>query len=203
LEQLRDRISTTGLAYDKWCDWHVDEPKNYSAEQIAAYCFVVDAMNFCFWPDNPSGVFEYDSMTRNLEKILKNDPEFFTCQRLMAVDENFLREHVFTTPKPFCLVSERARIIREIACAVKSRFGSSFENFIQQSGYDCPTLVDMIVREFSGFRDEAIHRGEQIFFYKRAQILVADLIGAFGDIEHPCKFLRKEELTMFADYRVP
>ena len=61
----------------------------------------------------------------------------------------------------------------------------------------------MIVREFSGFRDEAIYKGEQIFFYKRAQILCADLIGAYNDIEHPKKFKNKEELTMFADYRVP
>ena len=61
----------------------------------------------------------------------------------------------------------------------------------------------MIVREFSGFRDEAIYQGEQIFFYKRAQILCADLIGAYGDIEHPETFKNKEQLTMFADYRVP
>ena len=61
----------------------------------------------------------------------------------------------------------------------------------------------MIVQHFSGFRDEAIYDGEQIFFYKRAQILCADLIGAFSDIEHAQNFSNREALTMFADYRVP
>jgi hypothetical protein len=33
--------------------------------------------------------------------------------------------------------------------------------------------------------------------------LCADLIGALGDIEYPSTFKNKEQLTMFADYRVP
>lgn len=131
LTQLCEKIETSGLAYDKWSDWHVDNPKQYNCEQISAYCFVVDAMNFCFWPENPSGVFEYDSMTRNLEKILIKDPQFFTVERLLQVDEAFLRENVFKTEKPFCLVSERARIIREVASVIKSRYDSSFENFVK------------------------------------------------------------------------
>lgn len=42
-------------------------------------------MNFCFWPDNKEGDFEYENMTRNLEKILDNDPQFFTPSRLGKV----------------------------------------------------------------------------------------------------------------------
>ena len=70
-------------------------------------------MNFCFWPNNPSGVFEYEHITRNLEKLLINDPKFFTCPRLSVVTEEFLRKHIF--PKSFCLINERARIVREMA----------------------------------------------------------------------------------------
>lgn len=58
--------------------------------------------------------------------------------------------------------------------------------------------------EFSGFRDEAIYNGQQIFFYKRAQILVGDLYGALAEVkDFPLKFTNLEQLTMFADYRVP
>ena len=75
------------MAYDKWSDWHLDNIKDYSLEQLISYVFVVDSFNFCFWPDNKSGVFEYEQMTRNLEKVLKSDPQFFTCDRLIEVDE--------------------------------------------------------------------------------------------------------------------
>jgi hypothetical protein len=46
-------------------------------------------------------------------------------------------------------------------------------------------LVRLIAQEFTGFRDEAIYQGEQVFFYKRAQILVADLIGALDERKAP------------------
>jgi hypothetical protein len=46
----------------------------------------------------------------------------------------------------------------------------------------------MVVKNFSGFRDEAVYNGEQVFFYKRAQILCSDLIGAWTDINHEMKF---------------
>jgi len=57
---------------------------------------------------------------------------------------------------------------------------------------------------FNNFQDHALYEGEQICFYKRSQILVADIWGAlknrpgyenlFPDISH---------LTTFPDYRVP
>lgn len=160
-------------------------------------------MNFCFWPNNPSGEFEYDSMTRNLEKVLINDPQFFTCDRLIEVTEDWLREHVFANNSKFCLVNERARILNEVGYVIKTEFDSSFYEFVKRANFSCPKFVEMIVKHFSGYRDEAIYNGDQIFFYKRAQILCSDLIGAWSDVEHEQKFSETAELTMFADYRVP
>ena len=142
-------------------------------------------------------------MTRNLEKLLIKDPEFFTCARLSQVTESFLREHVFNTEFEFCLVDERARIINEMAYVVQTHFNGSFYTFVESSGFDASQFVSQVVRYIPGFRDEAIYNGRQIFFYKRAQILCADLIGAYSDISHDKKFQNTQELTMFADYRVP
>lgn len=46
---------------------------------------------------------------------------------------------------------------------------------------------------------------EQVFFYKRAQILAGDIWGAYGrqTSPHPFGFDDVASLTMFADYRVP
>ena len=73
--------------FDKWSDWHLKEISKYSVEQVTAYVFVIDAINFCFWPNNPEGAFEYEHMSNNLETILDEDPEFFTPARLAAVTE--------------------------------------------------------------------------------------------------------------------
>lgn len=45
-----------------------------------------------------------------------------------------------------------------------------------------------------------------MFFYKRAQILVGDVWGAYGKHrgrDHPYGFYDIDQLTMFADYRIP
>lgn len=58
----------------------------------------------------------------------------------------------------------------------------------------------------SGFRDTIVYEGTLVHFYKRAQILVGDLWGAYGkpsDPSHPCYFEDLQDITMFADYRVP
>jgi len=96
-------------------------------------------------------------MTRNLEKVLIQDPDFFTCARLRNVTEADLRKYVFTTAFEFCLVDERARILNEMAQVIENEYTSSFYNFVCASGGDVPKFVDMVTRSFSGFRDEAIY----------------------------------------------
>ena len=116
-------------------------------------------MNFCFWPNNPSGNFEYDSMTRNLEKILISDPEFFSASRLQHVTEDYLRKHVFNDMQEFCLVDERARILNDIGRVIEQRFNSSFYYFVKASEFNVEKFVDMITMHLTGFRDEAIFKG--------------------------------------------
>ena len=52
-----------------------------------------------------------------------------------------------------------------------------------------------------------MYRGEQVFLYKRAQILAGDLWAAYGrrgaDDPQGLGFGDIDELTTFADYRVP
>ena len=105
---------TSGFVFEKWSAFHLADIGKYSLEQLIAYVFVTDAINFCFWPDNPSGNFEYEHMTRNLEKILDSDPEWFTPARLATVTEHEIRDKVFASNGKFALVDERARLIREV-----------------------------------------------------------------------------------------
>lgn len=67
-------------------------------------------------------------------------------------------------------------------------------------------LLNIQYRKFAGFRDTAIYKGQLIHLYKRAQIFVADLWGAYGrptDKQHPFYFKDIDQVTMFADYRIP
>ena len=52
-------------------------------------------------------------MTRGLERILKEDPDFFTFERLKQVSIEQMKG-IFDTSPEFCLLSERARLLREL-----------------------------------------------------------------------------------------
>jgi hypothetical protein len=89
---------------------------------------------------------------------------------------------------------------------VLERWGGLAVEMVRACAQSARALVAALARELPGFRDEAIYKGRRVFFYKRAQILVADLWAAYGrqrDGDSPFAFRDIEALTMFADYRVP
>ena len=75
-------------------------------------------------------------MTRNLEKILDSDPDFFTPQRLAAVTEEQIRELVFDNNQKFALVDERARLVREMGSRLLDS-QMTFEGFVR-ANLSCP-----------------------------------------------------------------
>ena len=82
ITSLESTVTSTGLAYSPWSLYHLD-PNSCSLEHLFAYIFIVDAMNFCFWPgDLAPGEFEYEHMTKNLAKILVEDPKLFEAEAI-------------------------------------------------------------------------------------------------------------------------
>src|SRR5690606_14797129 len=72
----------------------------------------------------------------------------------------------------------------------------------QDAHGSAPRLIQSVLQAFESFRDVAPWRGHEIRFYKRAQILIADLFGAFEGAG-PGAFHDMHTLTAFADYKVP
>lgn len=82
------------------------------------------------------------------------------------------------------------------------RFGGTFISCIEEANGSAAALVNLLVDNFPCFRDEAKFEGKTVRFYKRAQILVADLWACFEG-ESYGNFHDIDRITMFADYRIP
>ncbi len=208
-EQFKKEATTAN--FESWGKCHFP-PESCPLESLLRYVFVIDTLNYCFWPNPP---FEYDSLAGNLYHQLASNPKFFDMDQLSSITSSALKEHVFKTKKEeFCLLEERARMIREVFGCIVKRYKGSCTEFVKAAGGNAVALVRQVTDSFPCFRDQAIFRGCQVFFYKRAQILVSDLHLAYADIKNakipdasPYKILEFgesiKELTMFADYRVP
>ncbi|XP_073266640.1 uncharacterized protein [Populus alba] len=137
------------------------------------YLFVLDTLNFCFWPD----------------KNLNYDDFGFGLKEAFGKMTNLYLMLTICKSSPVGFELERS-------------FGGKASNLVESCGRSAAKLVATIASHFPGFRDHSVYKGHQIFLYKRAQIFAADLYGAFkgqgyGD------FNDISSITIFADYIVP
>ncbi|GBP42806.1 Queuosine salvage protein [Eumeta japonica] len=100
------------------------------------------------------------------------------------------------------LFEQRLKILHEVGLVLIDKFKGTFEECVKQANKSAVKLLEIVLNNFDCFVDEGIYKGKKVSFYKRAQILVADLWNFFGG-ENWGKFVDIDKLTMFADYRVP
>jgi hypothetical protein len=149
----------------------------------------------------PGEAFEYTHLAGGLKAALEADPHCLDCERLKACDGPALRA-LLGWPRALPCEEERARLLRQTAAILGAQFEGSAATLIGMARGSASVLVSLIAAHFPAFRDHAQYRGRQVFFYKRAQIFVGDLHGAFGG-DGLGSFADIGSLTMFADYRVP
>ncbi|KAL6573023.1 hypothetical protein OROHE_002499 [Orobanche hederae] len=162
------------------------------------YLFVLDALNFCFWPDNEMS---YDHLAAGLKEALQNDKSAFDADRLQKYSGPDLRK-MLRWPRPLPLEDERVRLIHEVGLELERSFDGKASALVESCEKSAAKLVALITSHFPGFRDHTVYKGHQVFLYKRAQIFAADLWGAFKGQGYG-EFCDIESVTMFADYIVP
>ncbi|PSS21235.1 UPF0553 protein [Actinidia chinensis var. chinensis] len=162
------------------------------------YLFVLDALNFCFWPDKD---LSYDHLASGLKEALQNDKSVFDADRLQKYTGPELRK-LLKWPRPLPLEDERVRLLHEVGLELERNFDGKASNLVDSCGKSAVELVTLVTRHFPGFRDHSVYKGHQVFLYKRAQIFAADLWGAFKGKAYG-EFNDIGEITIFADYIVP
>ncbi|CAH9118899.1 unnamed protein product [Cuscuta epithymum] len=162
------------------------------------YLLVLDALNFCFWPDKELC---YDHLASGLKEALENDKSALDADRLKMYTGPQLRKMLKWT-KPLPLEDERVRLLHEVGTELERSFDGKASNLVESCGKSATTLVGLITSHFPGFRDHTVYKGRQTFLYKRAQIFVADLWGSFKGQRYG-EFSDIRSITIFADYIVP
>ncbi|XVE82915.1 hypothetical protein DITRI_Ditri16bG0043500 [Diplodiscus trichospermus] len=162
------------------------------------YLLVLDALNFCFWPDKD---LHYDNFAKGLKEALLNDKSAFDADHLQKYTGPQLRE-LLKWPRPLPLEEERVRLLHEVGFELERSFEGKASKLVESCGKSAAKLVALLTRNFPGFRDHSVYKGHQVFLYKRAQIFAADLWGAFKGQRYG-EFNDISSITMFADYIVP
>lgn len=100
------------------------------------------------------------------------------------------------------MLDERLDCLREAGRVLYEQYRCNFANCVAAADGMAAALVNLLVRDFACLRDEHDFQGKPVRIHKRAQILVADIWACFNGQGHG-KFQDIEQITMFADYRIP
>ncbi|KAI6202541.1 ShKT domain and Neurotransmitter-gated ion-channel ligand-binding domain-containing protein [Aphelenchoides besseyi] len=171
---------------------------------------LADTINFAFWSSAGGGV-EYDG---------KEYTGYYSAAALMkhAIDAGqyaVLDPHCWQkmTMQDFDklpLMHLRLKAINEAGNVIVRKYDGLVLNLLKAADGSAQRLIQLLVRDFSSFRDSSQFEGKtrmfdsckhkvsfKVMFLKRAQIFAADIYSALkNDPTVPT-------LTMFADYRVP
>jgi hypothetical protein len=187
--------------------------------RTAGWVFVLDALNFCFWSEDPDPgerwrveykgeLYDgYWALAAALRRAVDEgrpiwDPAYLID--LPARDiAHILRAHDIDAPE-IPLFSLRATNLHELGRGLREYYEGPEAAAVLIGGAkrSATKLIEEVVSHFPSFNDVAVYEGEEVRFYKRAQILIADLVGAFGN-EGLGAFDDLDRLTAFADYKVP
>lgn len=176
--------------------------------QLANIVLLIDALNFCFWSSDPIQIEwqgrSYERFNAFFVSVIlaaRHEPGWYDPRFWLAASADEIRA-VFGGRGDLLLQDDRERIIRETARIVLERFDGQFIHAIESvSGRAWPLAV-LLMTEFDSFRDVATYGGNTVYLMKRAQICALDLSVARQQHHHP-PLTGLEELTAFADYRVP
>lgn len=198
-------------------DWGQElHPVGRNQAETATLVLVLDALNFCFWPlpgsEGRRWSVEYNGQLYDgymalavaLRKTVESGVPLADPAYLAALDLDRVR--AILQPAAGCqeipLIEARLTHLHEVGDALQQRWGGSFECAITAARRSALKLMEEVLAALPSFRDTAIYRGNEVQFYKRAQILIANLHGALGG-EGLGAFDNLDTLTAFADYKVP
>ena len=196
---------------------HPSKEDKLSIEEYLLFTFLTDAMNFCFWPFGK----EYEDLTAFIKEGITSKKLTVNSLSEMTLDEFKEIITVLIDKDPYDQIPERHRILKDHCTILRNEFNGSMKELMKQAEFKAESLLKLIIEKFTSFQDHCVYKGRQVFFYKRAQILIGDFAETLKTIHSYREALSEEDrkycddyhfengieeianLTCFADYRVP
>ncbi|XP_022662097.1 queuosine salvage protein-like isoform X2 [Varroa destructor] len=204
---IHGAVSNNAFSVANWKQ-HPLNPKQ-ATEQAVEWIFVVDLLNFSFWSTDYQVEYGgkiyhgYWSLCASVNRALEENIPMIEASFYSTVSKEQLKM-IFRSNNgsEIPLFDQRLEILHQAGAILKEKYAGKFVNCIRACKSDALGLLSLLVNEFPSFRDEAVYKSKKVSFYKRAQILVADLWACFEG-QSLGEFYNIDDITIFADYRVP
>lgn len=189
---------------EPWLNSDYLDLENYSQEQILFYLILCESLNFCYWASDIKWKIEYNDewysgsfgLFYAISKAIKNGYNLLNVEYLENITIEELDE-IFKGTTSIPLLKERFEIIKQLVSEFKQ-----IPNIMQSMSANSDIeLLNNIVNHFSNFRDISLYKGREVYFFKRAILLVGDLILNIDSIRESVK--NDNDMIGCADYKIP
>lgn len=188
--------------------WNAELHYTDGTPRTANALLVLDALNFSFWGEprwhvgyRGRRLRGYWALAASIKRAIEEGFDLTDATVMAGATPEQLR-HALRGEHEIPLFEVRLAHLHEVGRVLLERYDGQFADAIARSGRSAVALVKRLVTDFPNFRDTASYEGREIGLFKRAQILPADVFGAFGRTGLGA-FDDIGALTAFADYKVP
>lgn len=217
-EDRRNEQQGTPSTFTWYAQYHFFD----GSERTVNWLLVLDALNFCFWPEKGQARWQIEyhgetlsgywaeaaALTRAVEEGYPIWDARYLSELRRADLAHILRgsaaggeqEPVAISLIP--LFEQRLANAREAGRVLLQSYDGQFANALEEAGGSAVRLALLLAEHFPSFRDISAYRKDEVRFLKRAQICAADLHGAFGGRRWGALH-DLDRLTVFADYKLP
>ncbi|MEW6664725.1 MAG: queuosine salvage family protein [Thermodesulfobacteriota bacterium] len=208
LTRFCGRLIDREVTVSPW-DWH--HHFRGGEEETVAYLLVLDTLNFCFWPGACEKRWEiryegerlsgYLGLAACLKMAVEAGIPVTDAEYLARLSMEEFRQ-VLSGEGELQLMERRLEALRELGEILRRDYRGRASLLVASAGKSSVKLTRLLAERLASFRDVADYDGGRVLFYKRAQIVAADLNGALEG-KGPGAFSDMDELTAFADYKLP
>lgn len=187
-----------------WLNSDLLDLNKYSQNQIIMYLILCESLNFCYWDSDIKWKIEYKGewysgsfgLFYGISKAIQNGYDLLNIDYLEKMTIEQLDE-IFKGTTSIPLLEERYEIIKQLVQELKNIDDLSKA---LDSNNDIE-LLNNIINNFSNFNDISIYKGKKVYFFKRAILLVGDLIENVKSIKEKVK--NDSNMLGCADYKIP
>lgn len=189
---------------EPWLNSDYLDIENFSQEQILMYLILCESLNFCYWDSDIKWKIEYKGewysgsfgLFYAISKAIKNGYKLLDIDYLENITMEELDE-MFKGTTSIPLLKERYEIIKKLVVEFKN-----IPNLLEAiSANNDIELLNNIINNFSNFRDISMYKGKEVYFFKRAILLVGDLILNIDSIKESVR--NDDNMLGCADYKIP
>ncbi len=192
---------------DHWLSQAPFDFSHFDKEEELRFVFVFNALSFCYWGE-PKWTIEHEGksfdgawgMIVALGRGIREGYSLLDFQYCSDIGEKDFKA-ILRANIEIPLFKERLAILHEVGNVMLRKHHGSMAVLLEESGSDVLKLLDIIIRDFPSFRDISPYSGREIYFYKRAQLLTADLRQMIS--KRGIALKNFDQLTVCADYKLP